>query len=102
MRITEYWDFALISTWLFLLFFFFLVVYLRREDKREGYPLSSDRSEHVVVQGWPAMPPPKFYKHAHAARGPVKLPDAVADSLAQAPPEVQRSGPEQPQPEDQR
>jgi len=100
--VTEYWDFALISTWLFFIFFFFLVVYLRREDKREGYPLVSDRSENIVVQGWPAMPPPKFYKHAHVARGPVKLPDPIMDQLAHAPPDVQRSGPEQPQAEDDR
>jgi photosynthetic reaction center H subunit len=94
--VTENLDFALISVWLFFLFFFFLIVYLRREDKREGYPLASDRSQQVTVQGWPAMPPPKFYQHAHPARGPVKLPDDTKDALAQAPPEAQRNVPDQP------
>jgi photosynthetic reaction center H subunit len=101
MGITEYWDFALIATWLFFIFFFFLIVYLRREDKREGYPLSSDRSDKVTVQGWPAMPPPKFYKHAHAARGPVRLPEKLEIAIARVGVEAQRSGPEQPNPEDQ-
>jgi photosynthetic reaction center H subunit len=99
--VTTNLDFALIAVWLFFLFFFFLIVYLRREDKREGYPLASDRSDRVTVQGWPAMPPPKFYKHAHPARGPVELPAAVKEALAQAPPEVQRAGPHQPGTEDQ-
>jgi photosynthetic reaction center H subunit len=101
MCITEYYDFALISVWLFFIFFFFLIVYLRREDKREGYPLASDRSAQITVQGWPAMPPPKFYKHAHAARGPVKLPDAIAVEIASVSPDIQRSGPEQPNPENE-
>jgi photosynthetic reaction center H subunit len=102
MGITEYYDFALISVWLFFLFFFFLIVYLRREDKREGYPLTSDRSAHVEVQGWPAMPPPRFYKHAHAARGPVKLPEDVAADLSLQSAADQRAGPEQPNAEDVR
>jgi photosynthetic reaction center H subunit len=85
--VTEYYDFALISVWLFFIFFALLIVYLRREDKREGYPLESDRSGQVTVQGWPAAPPPKFYHHAHAALGPVKLPEADAPvSVPPAPP----------------
>jgi photosynthetic reaction center H subunit len=36
-------------------------VYLRREDKREGYPLESDRSGHVTVQGFPRIPAPKLF-----------------------------------------
>ncbi len=46
---------------LFFVFFFGLVYYLQREMKREGYPLVSDRSEHITVQGFPAMPKPKTY-----------------------------------------
>jgi hypothetical protein len=51
----EYIDFAQITVYLFWFFFAGLVIYLRREDKREGYPLESDRSG-VTVQGWPAVP----------------------------------------------
>lgn len=50
---------------LFWLFFIGLVLYLHRESKREGYPLVSDRSEHITVQGFPAIPKAKEYKLAH-------------------------------------
>ncbi len=46
---------------LFWIFFIGLVYYLQREMKREGYPLVSDRSEHITVQGFPAIPSPKTY-----------------------------------------
>ena len=50
---------------LFWLFFIGLVLYLHRESKREGYPLVSNRSEHITVQGFPAIPDAKEYKLAH-------------------------------------
>ena len=50
----EYLDFTQITVYLFWFFFAGLVIYLRREDKREGYPLDSDRSG-VPVEGWPAV-----------------------------------------------
>jgi photosynthetic reaction center H subunit len=99
--VTANLDFALISVWLFFLFFFFLIVYLRRGDKREGYPLLSDRSEHVVVQGWPAMPPPKHYAHAHPARGPVKLPGKLAIPIAIPSVDAPPSAPDQPETEEE-
>lgn len=46
---------AQIAIYLFWFFFAGLILYLRREDKREGYPLESDRKG-VTVQGWPAVP----------------------------------------------
>lgn len=46
---------------LFWVFFIGLVFYLQREMKREGYPLVSDRSDNITVQGFPAMPPPKTF-----------------------------------------
>ncbi len=57
---------AQISIWLFWFFFAGLVIYLRREDKREGYPLESDRKG-VTVQGWPAVPSPKEERAKHPA-----------------------------------
>lgn len=51
----EYIDFAQITVYLFWFFFAGLIIYLRREDKREGYPLESDRKG-VVVEGWPGVP----------------------------------------------
>ncbi len=46
----------------FFVFFAFLVVYLRREDKREGYPLVERTSRRGSIIGWPAPPPPKTYR----------------------------------------
>jgi photosynthetic reaction center H subunit len=59
--ITSYIDVAQIALYAFWIFFAGLIYYLRREDKREGYPLESDRSGHVRVQGWPRMPKPKTF-----------------------------------------
>ena len=50
---------------LFWVFFISLVLYLHRESKREGYPLVSDRSKHITVQGFPSIPPAKEYKLYH-------------------------------------
>lgn len=57
-------DLALIALYAFWIFFAGLIYYLRREDKREGYPLVSDRGTRVVVQGFPAMPPSKTFRLA--------------------------------------
>jgi photosynthetic reaction center H subunit len=54
-------DLAQVVLYLFLAFFLGLVYYLHRENKREGYPLESDRSGAVVVQGFPPVPKPKTY-----------------------------------------
>ena len=45
----------------FFLFFGLLIIYLRREDKREGYPLVSHTLRHPVI-GWPAPPSSKTYR----------------------------------------
>lgn len=61
-------DVAQVVLYVFWLFFIGLIIYLRREDKREGYPLESDRSARaprVPVQGFPAMPPPKEFNLGH-------------------------------------
>jgi photosynthetic reaction center H subunit len=61
--ITGYLDVAQIALYIFWLFFAGLIIYLRKEDKREGYPLESDRSGgRISVQGFPAMPSPKSFK----------------------------------------
>jgi len=75
--ITDYIDVAQIVLYAFWIFFIGLVIYLRREDKREGYPLESDRSnDRVQVQGFPRMPAPKTYRLAHG--GEVTVPRAEA------------------------
>lgn len=75
--ITSYIDVAQVVLYTFWLFFAGVIFYLRREDKREGYPLDSDRSERaprVSVVGFPAMPSPKTFKLAHG--GTVMAPSA--------------------------
>jgi photosynthetic reaction center H subunit len=62
--ITEYIDVAQVVLYVFWIFFAGLIFYIRREDKREGYPLESDRTANtsrVTVQGFPAMPRPKKF-----------------------------------------
>lgn len=59
--ITSYIDVAQVTLYAFWIFFAGLIVYLRREDKREGYPLESDRSDRVMVQGFPSIPSPKTF-----------------------------------------
>lgn len=59
--ITGYIDVAQIALYVFWVFFAGLIYYLLQENKREGYPLESDRSAHVKVQGWPPIPAPKTF-----------------------------------------
>ena len=57
---TGYFDVAQVVLYIFWIFFAGLVFYLRREDKRDGYPLESDRSGgRIRVQGFPSIPAPK-------------------------------------------
>jgi photosynthetic reaction center H subunit len=60
--ITGYIDVAQVVLYLFWIFFAGLIYYLLRENKREGYPLESDRSSRITVQGWPSVPFPKTFK----------------------------------------
>ena len=46
---------------IFFLFFLGLVFYLRREDKREGYPLWDVSPRNVPIEGFPPVPPSKIY-----------------------------------------
>lgn len=64
---TGYFDTAQITLYAFWIFFAGVVFYIRHEDKREGYPLESDRTnntDRVEVQGYPPVPGPKvFHKY---------------------------------------
>jgi photosynthetic reaction center H subunit len=76
--ITEYIDVAQVVLYAFWIFFAALILYLRREDKREGYPLESDRSAHVRVEGYPAIPPAKTFLLPHG--GTVEAPNGAGDA----------------------
>ena len=65
IEFTRYIDLAQVALYLFWLFFFALVFYLRKEDKREGYPLVDERGQRK--NGFPVPAPPKQYLHASHA-----------------------------------
>ncbi|RJS92083.1 photosynthetic reaction center subunit H [Salinisphaera sp. Q1T1-3] len=82
--ITSHMDVAQMVLYAFWIFFAGLIIHLRREDKREGYPLESDRSRRAPrtpVVGFPAPPPPKRWAMPHgeadliAPREPVVQPE---------------------------
>jgi photosynthetic reaction center H subunit len=59
--ITQYIDVAQLALYAFWIFFAGLIYHLLQENKREGYPLESERSAHIKVQGWPPIPSPRTY-----------------------------------------
>ncbi len=81
--ITQYIDVAQLVLYAFWFFFAGLVIYLRREDKREGYPLESDRSARaprVRIVGWPRLPKAKTFHLGHG-EGDVTVPNEHGDRL---------------------
>jgi photosynthetic reaction center H subunit len=61
----EYVDTAQVALYGFWAFFAGLIWYLHREDKREGYPLDTHRTDRdgnpVTVEGLPPVPSPKVF-----------------------------------------
>lgn len=57
-------DVAQLAIWLFWGFFLGLILYLRREDKREGYAVEGE-SPAGIARGFPAPP-----KHRHIIHRP--------------------------------
>ncbi len=64
--ITGYIDVAQIALYAFWIFFAGLIFYLRREDKREGYPLVTERAGYFL-QGFPTPPAPKTFLLANGS-----------------------------------
>lgn len=58
-------DVAQICLWVFWLFFFGLIFWLRREDRREGYPTEKDNPRLVGNHGPVFVPAPKTYALPH-------------------------------------
>lgn len=85
----NYIDLPTILIWSFWLGFALLILYIRREDKREGYPLDSDR-EGVTVQGFPAQPKAREARVKHPAL--VKNPDAGDPHVAAVAAEAVETG----------
>ena len=61
--LTGYIDVAQVVLYAFWLFFAGLIFYLHRENKREGYPLETERPQgsRVVERGFPDLPSPKTF-----------------------------------------
>ena len=63
--IMEHFDLAFISLYVFWGFFFALLYYLRREDRREGYPLELDQPGTYKYHGVMWVPDPKEFQLPH-------------------------------------
>jgi photosynthetic reaction center H subunit len=67
--ITNYLDVAQLTLYVFWFFFFGLVFWIRREDKREGYPDESQRLRGIkMMEGFPPLPKPKTFTMPHTGR----------------------------------
>ncbi|MGS4945934.1 photosynthetic reaction center subunit H [Meridianimarinicoccus sp. RP-17] len=75
--ITGNLDLASVALWLFTAFFVGLVIYIQRENMREGFPLENDDGKPNSSLGLP-MPEPKTFKLAHG-RGEVSYPNGQTD-----------------------
>lgn len=83
--ITGYIDVAQIVLYTFWVFFALLILYLRREDKREGYPLESDRRGGVRVRGYPDLPAPKTFHLQHGGTRSAPRTEPPRPELAMVP-----------------
>jgi photosynthetic reaction center H subunit len=62
---TQYIDVTQMVLYAFWVGFFGLMLYLRREDKREGYPLVT-KDPAVRTEGFPGYPGPKEFIPPHS------------------------------------
>ncbi|MDP2412171.1 MAG: photosynthetic reaction center subunit H [Pseudolabrys sp.] len=71
-------DMAQVVLYAFWIFFIGLIFYLRREDKREGYPLLADNAGTIQGFGYPLPPDPKTFLMPHGPN--VSVPDGKIDA----------------------
>ncbi|TRW14994.1 photosynthetic reaction center subunit H [Glacieibacterium frigidum] len=74
-QLTAGLDVAELALWAFFLFFLGLVVYLRREDHREGYPMEDDVGGRIATRSLLFDPSPKTF-HLPFGQGSVQVPRA--------------------------
>jgi photosynthetic reaction center H subunit len=77
--LTEYLDVAQVVLYAFWAFFLLLILYIRQEDRREGYPLEHDLTGKVGPAMWPFLPDPKTFILPHG-RGVVQAPNLKRDT----------------------
>ena len=81
LTLTPHIDVALIVLNAFFLFFLGLVIYLRREDRREGYPLEHELTGRVESEGGPLLRAlPKTFRLPFG-RGTVSVPNGSRDGF---------------------
>ena len=78
--LTASMDVAQVVLYAFWLFFFGLIFWLRREDRREGYPLESDNPKRLGPVGPVLIPAPKTFRLPHG--GTVQAPNFERDGRA--------------------
>ena len=71
-------DVAQVTLYAFWVFFALLVWYIRKEDRREGYPLEDDISGGHSKDPWLFVPPAKTFALPHG-QGTVSVPDLKRD-----------------------
>jgi len=76
-------DLVDVSLWAFTLFFFGLIFFLRREDRREGYPLEADTTGKEEPSGTFWFAPKKTFTLPHG-RGTVTVPHGKRDTRRHA------------------
>jgi photosynthetic reaction center H subunit len=76
--LTESIDVAQVVLYVFWGFFFGLIFWLRREDRREGYPLESDSNRSLLPVNPLFIPTPKTFLLPHG--GSVQAPNFVRDT----------------------
>lgn len=77
-NIVGIFDVAQVTLYVFFIFFIGLIFYLRREDRREGYPLFSEPSNKLKGDDFLFIPPPKTFKLADGSS--VQAPDGKWDT----------------------
>jgi photosynthetic reaction center H subunit len=83
--ITDHIDVAQVVLYAFWLFFAGLIFYLRREDRREGYPLRSEPSGKPETPGFVAIPDPKVFRLFHGGIETAPRPDRDTRKLNAVP-----------------
>ena len=89
-ELTAHMDVAQVVLYAFWVFFAGLVFYLRREDRREGYPLEAEVPGHFKARNSCWIPEPKMFLRADGRQGPCpelqggRAPDQRAEGRALA------------------
>jgi photosynthetic reaction center H subunit len=78
LALTSGLDVAQVVLYVFWAFFFSLVYWLRKEDRREGYPLETDITRRVSPKVQVLLPKPKTFLLPHG--GEAKQPNFVRDT----------------------